>query len=139
MAEGIMRHEWNNLGFDGLAASSMGIHGVDNQEPSSIVVDICKEHRIDISAHRSRKLFLPELESADLILGMEKVHREFLHLFFPSLDDKNFLLGAWPEDETRKSAIKDPMNSSPKVFREIFLLIQSHITRIIPIIKELYH
>jgi protein-tyrosine phosphatase len=139
VAEGIMRHEWPAQNPNALAVSSMGIHGLDNQEASSLSIEVCREHGIDISSHKSRKLILPELESADLILSMEKIHTEFLHIFFPGLDHKNFLLGAWPNQERRNSSIKDPINCPLKIYRQVFSTIQKNIIRIIPLLGEIYH
>jgi len=138
MAEGLLRARWKECGYDGLIVSSMGIHGLDHQEASSLAREICSEHTIDISSHRSRRLDLSELESSDLVLSMEKIHREFLKLFFPRLDDKSSLLGAWPDESGRKSDIRDPMGKSKKVYLQVFNIISGHIDRIIPAIRELY-
>lgn len=139
MAEAILRHEWKQQGKDGLYVSSMGIHGLDNQEASKYSKEICEEHGIDLSEHRSRKLMIPELEEADLILSMEKIQKEFIQLFFPKFSDKNFLLGAWPEKESKKSNIRDPMGGSQKLYRQVYDIISKHINRIIPIIDEMYY
>ena len=79
------------------------------------------------------------MESADIIFSMEKVQKEFLKLFFPKFDDKNFLLGAWPAKETRKSDIKDPMGSTLKTYKQVYKIINEHIDRIIPEIREYYY
>lgn len=136
MAEGILRDEWKKRYKDGLIVTSMGIHGLEDQEPSSLAREVCEERGIDISAHRSRKLVVPELEDAHLILSMEPVHKDFIHLFFPRFKDKNFLLGAWPNKETKKSIIKDPMGSPLKVYQESRDLLYKHILRIIPYLEE---
>jgi len=139
MAEAILRYEWKQQGKDSLYVSSMGIHGLDNQEASKYSKEVCEEHGIDLSEHRSRRLIIPELEEADLILSMEKIQKEFIQLFFPKFSDKNFLLGAWPEKETRKSKIKDPMGGSLKLYKQIYEVIAGHITRITPVIEEMYY
>jgi protein-tyrosine-phosphatase len=138
MAEGLLRKRWEENGYDGLIVSSMGIHGLDRQEASAFAREICEENNIDIASHRSRKLDISELESSDLILSMEKVHKEFLKLFFPRFDDKNSLLGAWPDAPTRKSDIRDPMGKSKKTYQQVFTVLSGHIDRIIPVIRELY-
>ena len=136
MAEALLRAKWEQLGYDGLVVSSMGIHGLDNQEASKLAQEVCKENSIDISEHRSRRLDIPELETADFIFSMEKVQKEFLKLFFPKFDDKSFLLGAWPEKETRKSDIKDPMGSPLKTYKQVYKVIDGHVERIIPALRE---
>ncbi len=142
MAEGIMRYEWENLGLSNLNTSSMGIHGLDQQPASKHSQDICLESGVDISSHRSRKLIIPELESAHLIFSMERVQKEFIRTFFPKLNDKSFLLAVWPEEDSGKKAkkgnIRDPYGGSLREYKEAFKIINGHIKRIVPIIKDLY-
>ncbi len=138
VAEALLRAKWKQFGYDGLVVSSMGIHGLDHQEASKFAQEVCGENSIYISEHRSRKLDIPELESADFIFSMEKVQKEFLKLFFPKFDDKSFLLGAWPEKETRKSDVKDPMGSALKIYKQVYKVIDKHIDRIIPVLREFY-
>lgn len=138
MAEAILRKEWGEKKRDNLIVSSMGIHGLDQQQPSQFAINVCKENDIDISSHRSRSLVIPELESADLVFSMELFHKEFIKLFFPKFNDKSFLLGAWPEKKNRKSNIKDPMGGSLRTYKQVYKIIAGHIERIIPAIEELY-
>jgi protein-tyrosine phosphatase len=138
MAEVVLRHEWEARGKDSLIVSSMGIHGLDNQEASQYAQEVCGENGIDLTEHRSRRLIIPELEEADIILSMEKIQRDFIQLFFPKFSDKNFLLGAWPDKETKKSEIRDPVGGSLKVYRQVYDIIYKHIDRIIPAIEEMY-
>ena len=54
MAEALLREKWKQQGYDGLVVSSMGIHGLENQEASQFAQDIFKENNLDLSEHRSR-------------------------------------------------------------------------------------
>lgn len=138
MAEGILRHEWQRREKSGLVVSSMGIHGLKNSKASHHAVQLCWDHGIDISAHRSRPLIVSELNEADLILSMEKVHVEFFKLFIPKLNMKNHLLGAWPQTIKKGSNIQDPMGSSKRVYKKVFKIIEEHIHRIIPYVEDCY-
>lgn len=142
MAEGILRYKWEKSGRDGLAVSSMGIHGLDQQEASKLGRELCAEHDIDISSHRSRKLVIPELEEADLILSMEWVQKDFLRVFFPKFDDKSFLLSLWPDIEQRKKSkkdnIKDPYGSNRKAYEETFEIISGHVTRVMVALEQFF-
>lgn len=136
MAEALLRTKWKQQGYDGLVVSSMGIHGLDSQEASKFAREVCEENSIDLSRHRSRRLDISELESSDFIFSMEKVQKEFLKLFFPKFEHKSFLLGAWPEKEKRKSDIKDPIGSPIKVYKQVFMVIEGHIDRIVPELRK---
>ncbi|MFP4416216.1 MAG: hypothetical protein ACLFSB_02995 [Chitinispirillaceae bacterium] len=137
MAEGILRYRWGQEKRDDLRVSSMGIHGLDLQPPSKLSAQLCAEHGIDISSHRSRPLVFDELNEADFIFTMDFVQQEFIQMFFPALRQKVYLLGAWPDKPGRKNVIKDPIGGSAKVYQKTFESISYHIQRILP--ELLFH
>ncbi len=132
-AEGILRKRWFDLGYDD-SVSSMGISGLDNSPATDYAQQVCVEHGIDISSHRSRPLVGEELQRANAILCMEPVHKRHLQTFFPWYKDRVYLLGAWPEKETKKSIVRDPMGGSLELYRRIFDVINNHIDRILPLL-----
>jgi len=130
MAEGIFRFKIEETGRNDLTVSSMGIHGLDHEPASEFARQVCEEHGIDISSHRSRPISGEQLQQTDLIFCMEKGHRQFMQTFFPWYRRKIFLLGAWPGKETRKSTIRDPMGAPIEAYRLTFDIIKGHIDRI---------
>jgi protein-tyrosine-phosphatase len=134
MAEGFLRYKWHNMERSDLTVSSMGIQGVNDSPATEYARAVCKENGFDISSHRARSPVGEELLKADLILCMEPVHKKFVQVFFPWRRDRVALLGAWPDKETRKSAIQDPMGGSYKKYQKIFFIIKEHIERIIPLL-----
>jgi protein-tyrosine-phosphatase len=138
MAEGILRSELSKNGILTIAASSMGIHAQDGNVATESAVEVCSEHGIDISAHRSRHLIPEELKNSHLILTMEPVQVDYLTLFFPQVADRTFMLGAWPEQKSRKATIKDPVGRSIEVYRKSFSKLQHNIDRLMPEFIERY-
>jgi protein-tyrosine phosphatase len=136
MAEGIFRHRCKEQGGNDMSVSSMGIQGLTNSPAFDLAQEVCAEKGIDISSHSARTIIGEELQEADLILCMEPVHAKFMQTFFPWHRSKIFLLGAWPKEKARKSAIKDPMGGSIDDFRRTFDIIQGHIDRIFPLLLE---
>ncbi len=136
MAEGILKHRCREKGRNDLVVSSMGIQGLTDSPAFDFARDVCAEKGIDISSHIARTIVGEELQETDLVLCMETVHRKFLQTFFPWHRNKIFLLGAWPKEKARKSAIKDPMGGSIEDFRRTFNIIQGHIDRILPLLLE---
>ena len=134
MAEGLVRYKWHQMGRNDLIVSSMGIQGLNDSPATEYAQAVCKQNDFDITSHRARSLVGEELLKADLVLCMEPVHKKFVHVFFPWHRNKVALLGAWPEKETRKSAIADPMGGSYKKYQQIFSLIKMHIERITPLL-----
>lgn len=136
MAEGILRHRCKEMGRNDLVVSSMGIHGLTDSPAVDYAQDACEEEGIDISFHIARPIIGEELQGADLILCMEPIHTKFLQTFFPWQRNKIYLLGAWPKEKARKSAIQDPMGGPIEDFRRAFNIIQNHIDRILPLLLE---
>lgn len=134
MAEGLMRHKCEEAGRHDLAVSSMGIQALNDFPATEDAQKVCKEDGFDISSHKARYLVGDELQKADLILCMEPVHVKFVETFFPWIRKKVFLLGAWPDKATRKSAIQDPMGGSYEKYQQVFDLIKLHIERIFPLL-----
>jgi protein-tyrosine phosphatase len=136
MAEAILRQRCQEQGHSDLVVSSMGIHGLTDSPAFDLAQEVCEENGVDMSSHSARAVLGEELQEADLILCMETVHSKFLQTFFPWHRSKIFLLGAWPKEKARKSAIKDPMGGSIEDFRRTFNIIQDHIDRILPLLLE---
>ena len=134
MAEGLLRHRWQQAGGGYLRVSSMGTHGVEGLPAETFAQAVCADHEIDISAHQSRLLVGDEIKEADLILCMEEVHRKFVQTFFPWQREHIFLLGAWPGKANRKSGISDPMGGTYEDFLQTFNLIDYHIMRILSLL-----
>lgn len=130
MAEGILRHRADQDGRHDFAVGSLGINGMDNQPAAPFAQRVCLEHGIDISAHRSRPITNDLLQRADMLFCMEPVHRDFIRTFFPWHRAKVALLGAWPEKETRKSGIPDPIGAPFEAYQKVFDMIYGHIDRI---------
>jgi protein-tyrosine-phosphatase len=138
MAEGLFRSRLKAIGRDDISVSSMGIHGLDQQPPTPLALEVCTENGIDISAHRSQPLQGEAIVAADLILAMDPLQQDFVKLFFPQIAERVFLLGAWPAEGSRRDAVPDPMGKPKKVYRHVFELIERNIARILPAIEELF-
>ncbi len=137
MGVGIMKDRLQKEGIDSFEVTSMGTHGLDNKPASSNGAKICAEHGIDISDHRSRELIIHEMDRADIIFCMEKVHKEYIRVFFPRFEDKTQLLGAWPDrKENRKAGIPDPYGKSERAYRKTFKVISDHIDYVLPHVIE---
>jgi protein-tyrosine phosphatase len=116
----------------------MGVHGLDNQPASQYAQKVCLEHGVDISSHRSRQLVYDEMQSAHIVFALERVHKEFIATFFPRFNEKVFLLGAWPDAETKKSNVDDPMGGTLKAYEKCYSIIAHHVDRIIPFLPDIY-
>jgi protein-tyrosine-phosphatase len=137
MAEAILRHKLLQIGHNDFFVTSSGIHANNDQPAAPLAVEVCQEHAIDLSRHLTRTLNPKELFSSDLIFAMEPVQKDFLVLFFPALRDKVALLGSWPQPDSKKGMIPDPMGGDLKDYRKTFDVISRNIDRIMPSLLEL--
>ena len=138
MAEAMLRYRLQRADRPDIVTSSMGIHGLDAQPPSGLAQEVCSEHGLDISGHRSRQLVGQELVEADLILCMDTFQNDFVKLFFPQVAEKVSLLGSWPADGSRRDIVPDPMGRQKKLYLQVYQLLDRHISRILPIIQEMH-
>ena len=74
---------------------------------------------IDLSAHRAKQLTLEHLRQADLVLVMEKHHRQAVLDLDPTARGKTFLLGHWINKE-----IPDPYRRGEEAHAEALRLIE---------------
>jgi tRNA threonylcarbamoyl adenosine modification protein (Sua5/YciO/YrdC/YwlC family) len=116
MAEGLFKKKWHQRQRDEIKVNSAGTSALSGWPSFSLTHKIMKEKGVDISHHMSKPLNQKMVEEADLILVMERVHKnEVLEL--SSLAEgkvlllKEFALGI--EEE-----ILDPMGGSEESYRE---------------------
>ena len=65
---------------------SAGIMAEDGSSPSLNTVEVCKMHGIDVSGHKSVNVKRSNIEDMDLVLTLEKSHRNTLRNFYPGLE-----------------------------------------------------
>ncbi|MEE9165060.1 MAG: hypothetical protein V3U15_02235, partial [Nitrospinota bacterium] len=80
------------------------------------VVEICKQHGIDISSHSSLPLAEDLVIDSDIILAMEKEQIQSIAERFPEAKEKVKMLSSYSE-EYQGQDIKDPIGGSLFGFR----------------------
>jgi len=94
-----------------------------------------KEYGIDISSHKTKSLSKDLIDEADLILVMERKHRERVQELNPEAKNKTFLLKEFaPEKENLE--IRDPIGLSDEVYKEVAEEIKSALEKVLPRILE---
>jgi len=136
MAEAVLRRRWMQMGRNDLHVSSSGIHAKKDQAPPEMVIEVCRDEGLDLSAHLSRPLDPRELQGADLVLTMEPAQEHFLKIFFPRIADRVGLLAAWGTEGEKRQSIPDPMGGKRKAFQKTCDRITFHIERILPFLLD---
>jgi protein-tyrosine phosphatase len=98
---------------------SAGIGALVNHPADENTQAMMLANDIDLSAHRAKQLTLEHLRQADLVLVMEKHHRQAVLDLDPTARGKTFLLGHWINTE-----IPDPYRRGEEAHADALRLIE---------------
>ncbi len=138
MANSILMHFVMKEGLEEeIQVESAGTWAVHDAPASPLSVEVCREHGLDASGHRSRPVDLPSMNNADLVLCMTTEHRNDLQQIFPHLKDRIFTLKEYGVEEPRaERSIMDPYGRNISEYRKTFQEIYREIERFWPLIKK---
>jgi protein-tyrosine phosphatase len=93
MAEGILKDQLRRNGKDSLyQVRSAGTWTRDGLSASALAVEAMEEVGLDISSHRTHHLNGEDVDQANLVVVMERAHKEALLTEFPAAARKTVLL-----------------------------------------------
>ena len=102
-----MRNMLENREIHGIEVKSAGTHAINGISPLPKVVEICKQHGIDISSHSSLPLAEEMVKDSDILLVMEKEQLQTVAKKFPEAKEKVKMLSSY-NTEYQGQEIKDP-------------------------------
>lgn len=102
-AEQLLRQRLENLGSWAGSVHSAGIGALVDHPADETTQSMMQARGIDLAGHRGTQLTLEHLRQADLVLVMEKHHRQAVLAIDPTARGKTYLLGHWI-----KAEIPDP-------------------------------
>lgn len=127
MAEGLFRKMLASRGRN-ITVSSAGISALDGFTASEETIRVMREETgVDVSRHKSRRLTADLVLDADLILVMEKVHRDMILRVVPQAAPKVKLLGEYSSDSEHRTHdldIPDPIRMSENFYKNVFSVIE---------------
>ncbi|WP_329347144.1 low molecular weight protein-tyrosine-phosphatase [Vibrio natriegens] len=101
----------------GIAAQKSGLVG---KPADSMAQQVAAEHGLDLTDHQAKQLTSELCAQYDLILVMEKAHKEALTEIAPEARGKTMLFGQW----TGQIDIPDPYRQSREAFVHAYKLIE---------------
>lgn len=116
MAEGLLKKMWPQRQGDEIKIGSAGTSALPGLQAASLAQKIMKEKGVDISYHESKSLNQKMVKEADLILVMEKVHKNKVLDLSSSAEGKVFLLKEFALGAEEE--IPDPGGGSEESYRE---------------------
>ena len=97
---------------------SAGLNALIGEPADRWSILLMREHGIDISAHRARRLGAWMVSDADLILTMDQYQKDIVEMKYPASRNKVFRLGEFGNYD-----IPDPYHQGLGAFRESYNLI----------------
>lgn len=92
MAAGVLSKLLLDRGIQDVQVESCGVSAWDGSPPTPEAVVAMREHDIDISSYRARRMNRRLIESADVIVGMASEHRDAARRLVPSASARAFTL-----------------------------------------------
>ena len=134
MAAGALTLE---LGADGerVEVVSAGIGALEGEPATAFSVVVASRQGVDLSGHRSRRVTEAMLRRADLVLGMERSHRDGV-IRMGADPAKTFVISEWPVDDAAAWVVSDPFGGSMEAYEECWRRILRHVQRVAPRVAE---
>jgi len=119
MAEVFLKHVFKgkNVGI-----ASAGTCALNGAPASGKAIEIMRDKGLDLSKHKSSVITDEKIEEADIIIVMEKIHKEYLLKIYPERKDKLFLFRDFANDGL--SEIPDPCGQDKEIYKKTFDVIK---------------
>jgi len=138
MAEGLLKKYLKERGKNNIEVQSAGIHAIDGFSPTDETVLVMKDEGLDMSYFMSRALTKEMIDKADLILVMERMHKEEVLKRSPGASAKTYLLTEFALKGTAESEedpdIPDPIGMSLSYYKNCLAKIKLEIERIVDLL-----
>jgi protein-tyrosine-phosphatase len=108
MAEALTKERIPAMWKGELEISSAGTYAWAGQPASSLAIEVMEEQGIDIGGHRARELSRELIEGAEVIIVMERAHRDEIERIAPAEVYKVVVMGEL-----------DPKRSNPDIMDPI--------------------
>ena len=131
MAEGLFKKLVE--GRDDFYVGSAGVGAADGYGASDETLHVMRQHGIDMSGHKSRRITAAMVRTADKIFVMENMHRAAILQEWPQAAEKTHLLTEYSKHvkhRGREIDIPDPIQMSRDFYRNVFDVIRECVEHI---------
>ncbi len=118
MAEYLLKDKLKKMNIDDIEVESAGLSAFFPQKASKNAVLVMNELGIDISSHVSRLINEDMIKESNLILTMEKYHKEAIINMYPGVMDKVFTLKEYVLDSKENLDVVDPYGGDDDKYRK---------------------
>ncbi|MBA7506835.1 Low molecular weight protein-tyrosine-phosphatase Wzb [subsurface metagenome] len=122
-------------GIENVKVSSAGIAALPSFAIYSVLEKVLKEEDIEISNHKPTRVTPQIVKDADLILVMERRHKEAILEMAPEVKKRVFLLKKFA-GEKKNLDIPDPIGQPEEAYRSRLQEIKGYLLKILEKIKK---
>jgi protein-tyrosine-phosphatase len=135
MAQGLLKNMLRKEGIKDVKVNSAGIAALPSFAIYGVLEKVLKEEGIEISNHKPTRVTADVVKDADLILVMERRHKDAILEMAPEVKKKVFLLKEFA-GEKENLDIPDPIGQPEEVYRNRLQEIKGYLVKILKKIKE---
>ncbi|MCQ9207919.1 MAG: low molecular weight protein arginine phosphatase [Omnitrophica bacterium] len=138
IAQGLLKKMLQGKGaYEVVSAGTAGLVGM---RPTDEVIQVMSEQDIDVSGHRSSALSEKDIREADLILVMERIHKQIVLSHAPLAQGKTYLLSEFGRQKSEEKLVNpdipDPIGKPLDFYRKVFDVIKEGILRTVKKLEE---
>lgn len=133
MAEGLLKKLLKEKNKEGFGVSSAGVAAMDGLKPAENTIKAMKKEGVDVSGYKADMLTKDMIDKADLILTMEKGHRDTVLKLSPEAGSKTFLLKEFTcaGKEISPLSVPDPIGGPLEVYERILNMLKQSIEELV--------
>ena len=135
MAQGLLKKMLREEGIENVKVSSAGIAALSSYGIYGALEKVLKEESIKISNHKPIQITPQIVRDADLILVMERRHKEAILEMVPEVENRLFLLKEFAGEKDNLD-IPDPIGQPQEVYRRRLQEIKGYLLKVLDKIKE---
>ena len=118
-------------GHKGFYADSAGLLALPGNSVTFLAQKVAAEHGVDLAEHQAKRLSQKLVDWADLILVMEKVHKDELLAEFSEATGKTFLLRRFARYGSRNRGVADPYGLQYDAYRFCYIDIEDAVSGLV--------
>ncbi|MFQ5867192.1 MAG: low molecular weight protein arginine phosphatase [bacterium] len=135
MAQGLFKKMLREEGIENVRVNSAGIAALPSYGIHGLLEKVLKEEGIEISNHKPAQITPQIVRDADLILVMERRHKEAILEMALEVENRVFLLKEFA-GEKENLDIPDPIGQPEEVYRSRLQEIRGYLVKILEKIKN---
>ena len=133
MAEGLLKKMLKEQERHDITISSAGTAAIDGFNPADNAIAVMKKEGVDVSDYKTSLLDSNTIKKADLILVMQRIHKDMVLNLVPEAKEKTHLLKEYVKlkGDSRDTSVPDPIGRPLEVYERVLDMLKIHIEELV--------